>query len=251
MSSLGRNYRPLVIPLKLQFYTYGSGEAIVRVILPLWLAVLLAGCATAPHQVRDRDDYLAEATRIYPGESRERVLKAAETVLKLSDPADFEFRYTLAGFTGLRRYMVYAVITTAVGREKWELLTESDPAGLRASVSVSEEGTASGAYGSQNKYEGAMASVPLYRLFWSRVEYMLGRRPDWVTCEEAAAVLQASNTNTLALGGLCGPTSDGRNAPPPEPFPAIARPATPAAAAPPARPARSRAGRTSPPAPTT
>jgi hypothetical protein len=199
----------------------------MRVLGIVTLCVALGGCATAPHQVRDRDDYLAEATRVFPGESRERVLKAAETVLKISDPADFEFRYTLTGFTGLRRYFIYAVLASANGREKWEFLTEPDPGGLRASVSISEEGTASGGY-SANRYEGAMASVPLYRLFWSRVEYMLGKRPDWTSCDQAAADLASSNTNTVAaLGGLCGPTSDGRNAPAPEPFPPLARPAPP------------------------
>lgn len=189
--------------------------------------IVLAGCATAPHQVRDRDDYLAEATRIFPGESRERVLKAAETVLRISDPTDFEFRYTLTGFTGLRRYFIYAVLAAASGREKWELQTEPDPTGVKASISISEEGTSSGGY-SRSNYEGAMASVPLYRLFWSRVEYMLNRRSDWVTCEQASAELQSSNTNAVAaLGGLCGPTSDGRNAPAPEPLPPLARPPSP------------------------
>jgi hypothetical protein len=202
----------------------------MRILGAVALGVALTGCAAAPHQVRDRDDYLAEATRIFPGETRERVLKAAETVLRISDPSDFEFRYTLTGFTGLRPYFIYAVIAAANGREKWDFLTEPDPTGLRASVSVSEEGTSSGGY-SSSRYEGAMASVPLYRLFWSRVEYMLSKRPDWVTCEQAAAELQASNTNTVAaLGGLCGPTSDGRNAPAPEPLPPLAKPPPPRAA---------------------
>jgi hypothetical protein len=198
----------------------------MRALTIVALGVALAGCAAAPHQVRDRDDYLAEATRVFPGESRERVLKAAETVLRISDPTDFEFRYTLTGFTGLRRYFIYAVLAAASGREKWEFVTEPEPAGLRASVSISEEGTTSGGAYSRNNYEGAMASVPLYRLFWSRVEYMLNKRPDWVTCEQAGAELQSSNTNAIAaLGGLCGPTSDGRNAPAPEPLPPLAKPA--------------------------
>jgi hypothetical protein len=133
----------------------------------------------------------------------------------------------LTGFTGLRRYFIYAVLASASGREKWELQTEPDPAGLKASISISEEGTSGGGY-SRSSYEGAMASVPLYRLFWSRVEYMLNRRPDWVTCEQAGAELQSSNTNAIAaLGGLCGPTSDGRNAPAPEPLPPLAKPAPP------------------------
>lgn len=206
----------------------------MRVLGIVALCAALAGCAATPHQVRDRDDYLAEASRVYPGETRERVIKAAETVLRISDPSDFEFRYTLTGFTGLRRYVIYAVLAAANGREKWEFMTEQEPAGLRASVSISEEGVATGGY-SQNRYEGAMASVPLYRLFWSRVEYMLGKRPDWVTCDQAAAELQASNTNAVtALSGLCGPTSDGRNAPAPEPLPPlpVAAPAPPPKRAP-------------------
>jgi hypothetical protein len=116
---------------------------------------------------------------------------------------------------------IYAVLAAASGREKWDFMTEPEPAGLRASISISEEGTASGG-NSANRYENAMASVPLYRLFWARVEYMLSKRPDWVTCEQAAGELKDSNTNAVAaLGGLCGPTSDGRNAPAPEPLPPL------------------------------
>jgi hypothetical protein len=187
------------------------------------LAAFVTGCA-APHQIRDRSDFLAEGTREYQGETRERLIAAAETVLKLSDPTDFEFRHSLTGFTGLRRYVIFAVIAAAQGREKWEFLVEQPGPGIqRASISVSEAGTASGGY-SVRPYENQLASVPLYRLFWARMDYVLGRRPDWKTCAEAAAELEATNTNTAAaLGGLCGPTSDGRNAPPPEPMPAIAR----------------------------
>jgi hypothetical protein len=185
------------------------------------VGLTLASCAQ-PHQIRDRTDYLAEGTRNFPGETRERVIKAAETVLRLSDPKDFEFRYTLNGFTGLRRYFVYAVLASQSGREKWDFLAEQTPAGIQASVSISEAGVTSGGY-SSTPYEGAMASVPLYRLFWSRVEYVLGRRNSWTTCGEAQEELETTKTNTAAgLGGLCGSTSDGRDAPaPPQMAPII------------------------------
>jgi hypothetical protein len=211
------------------------------------VCLVLTGCASAPHEVRDRDDYLAEASRVYPAETRERVLRAAETVLRISDPNDFEFRYTLTGFVGLRRYFIYAVLASASGREKWEFMTEPEPAGLRASVSISEEGTASGGY-SASRYENAMASVPLYRLFWSRVDYMLRKRADWLTCQQAGTELAATNTNSAtALGGLCGPTSDGRDAPAPEPLPAIAAPRT--TPAPPKKPKPTARQEKPPPAP--
>jgi hypothetical protein len=181
---------------------------------------MLCSCA-APHQIRDRSDFLAEAQKDFPGETRERVISAAETVLKISDPDDFEFRYTMTGFTGLRRYFIYAVLAAAQGREKWEFTTEQLPNGMRAAITVSEAGTTVGG-NSSTPYEGQMASVPLYRLFWARVEYVLGRRSDWVTCDEAAKPLQASNTNAAAaLGGLCGATSNGRDAPPPNQLPPL------------------------------
>jgi hypothetical protein len=118
----------------------------------------LGGCA-APHQITDRSDFLAEGTREYAGETKERVIKAAETVLRISDPSDFEFRYNLNGFEGLRRYFIYAVLASAQGREKWDFVTEAAPNGIRASVSVSEAGVTSGGY-SRQQYESAMASVP-------------------------------------------------------------------------------------------
>ena len=187
----------------------------MRLSLLIAAAIALGSCA-APHQIRDRSDFLAEAQKDFPGETRERLISAAETVLKISDPDDFEFRHTMTGFTGLRRYLIYAVLAAAQGREKWEFTTEQLPNGtMRAAITVSEAGTTVGG-SSSTPYEGQMASVPLYRLFWARVDYVLGRRSDWVTCDEAAKPLQATNTNTAtALGGLCGGTSNGRDAPPP------------------------------------
>jgi hypothetical protein len=193
-----------------------------RIVFAVGLALTCASCA-APHQIVDRQDFLAEAIRRYPGENRERVIKAAETVLRISDPNDWDFRYTLNGFVGLRRYVVYAVIAATRGQEKWEFLADEDtenPNSIRASVSISEAGVASGGY-SNTPYEGKMASIPLYRLFWDRVDYMLRKRPDWVTCDQANANLDQSHTNGTALSGLCGATSDGRDAPAPEPLPPL------------------------------
>lgn len=193
-----------------------------RVAIAIGVALTCASCA-APHQIMDREDFLAEAIRHYPGETRERTIKAAETVLRVSDPKDWDFRYTLNGFVGLRRYVVYAVVASSVGQEKWEFLADEDvakPNSIRASVSISEAGVASGGY-SSTPYEGKMASIPLYRLFWDRVDYMLRKRPDWVTCDEATAKLESTRSSPAALSGLCGPTSDGRDAPAPEPLPPL------------------------------
>ncbi|WP_424360225.1 hypothetical protein [Methylocystis parvus] len=190
-------------------------------------ALSLSSCGSAPHTITDRDDFLAEATRRYKGEDRERVIRAAETVIKHSDPADVEIRYTASGFTALRKYFIYAVFASASGREKWEFTVEDAPGAKVASISISEAGTSTGGYAA-TPYENTMNAFPLYRLFWKRVDYMLGLRPDWAYCtHEETAVRAAGQSPASALSGLCGPTSEGRDAPPPQPFaPATATPAT-------------------------
>ena len=180
----------------------------------------LMSCA-APYKIANRDDYLAEATRIYPSEQKERVIRAAETIIKISDPDDVDMRYVNNGFTALRRYVVYAVIASAAGQERWVFQTEEKDKAIEASLSISEGGRSYGGYTSQ-PYEAAMNSIPLYRLFWKRMDYMLGRRPDWVTCDqEGDLITKAGGSPTNSLGGLCGPTSQGRDSVP-EPMPKVA-----------------------------
>lgn len=185
-----------------------------------WPALLLVafGCAQ-PAQIRDRSGYLAEASRAYPGEDKERLISAAEAILRQSDPNNIDVRYSPDGFTALRRYFIYAIIATQSGREKWDFSASNTAGGTRASLTITEAGVGSSAYSSA-AYDRPMASVPLYRLFWGRVDYMLGRRPDWITCDQAQAEL-LSNSAPDTLSGLCGPTSAGRTAPPPERLPAL------------------------------
>jgi hypothetical protein len=75
------------------------------------------------------------------------------------------------------------------------------------------------------------STIPISRAFispaddwsyWSlpeMVQSTLKRRPDWVTCSEAQKELEKTNTATIALAGLCGTTSEGRDAEAPEPLP--------------------------------
>jgi hypothetical protein len=192
-----------------------------------YLVAALAACVgacTPPPQIVDRSDFLAEATRTYQGETTERVILAAQRVLEQSDPKGFEFRNTLNGFEGLRKYFIYAVIASQSGRERWDFTADRDPNGaVKAGLTVSDAGASQSGY-NHTPYDVQMASIPLYRLFWSRVEYVLGRNDNWQTCDEAELQFHDTKINpVVALGGLCGPTSHGRDGEPPERLAPLAR----------------------------
>jgi hypothetical protein len=185
----------------------------------LWIAALVAsvGACAAPPQITDRSEFLAEATRTYQGETTERMILAAQSVLEQSDPKYFEFRNTLNGFSGLRRYYVYAVIAAQNGRERWDFTADRGPNGaVRAGLTIADVGASQSGY-NRTAYDVQMASIPMYRLFWSRVDYVLGRSENWTTCEDAEVQFHDTKISPLvALGGLCGPTSHGRDGEPPE-----------------------------------
>lgn len=88
-----------------------------------------------------------------------------------------------------------------------------------ASAGVAETRLEAGNAG-HNTTERA-ADPALIRLLWDRVDYVLARRSDWVSCARAIADLNRQNGSAReALSGLCGETNKGRDAPAPQQFPA-------------------------------
>ena len=117
-------------------------------------------------------------------------------------PGSFEFSHGLNGFSARRPYFIYGGLASAFGREQWDIKTEQTPAGIRASASVFDAGDVHGGL-AIGRYNDVAISPAVYRLFWSRVEFVLGRRPDWVTCRDAGQWLAGVNPVT-GLYGLCG-----------------------------------------------
>lgn len=149
------------------------------------------------------------STRSYAGETKERVIEAAKAVLTASDPKGFQFGDSLGGFTGYRGYSEYAVVVYTTARDKWNFEAETSGKSVRAAVSVVASGTRSGTFNSTS-FEEPVATPALLRLFWDRVDYMLGKRADWVTCSQAGAADD--------VAALCG-SGSGRDAPAPPALP--------------------------------
>lgn len=163
----------------------------LKIIAAVTCITALAGCASGP-QLRSRDDWLRSTNRGYLDVSKEDVIRAAEEVLRLADGDDFAFAHHNDGFTAQRATMHYIVIAVNFGMDSWQFrATPTQEGWIHAQVSVSTQGQAASI--SQPTLSGgtpmmgpAAAGVVqfanLYELFWSRVDYMLGKRPDWPSC---------------------------------------------------------------------
>jgi len=168
-----------------------------RLFFILFIAALSVGCAPTktPMTLEEMDAALAanqrEATRIYPGKSTDEVRQAAQKVLYLLDPSDIEFDVTENELMATRWSTYYAVFMVGFGRD-WYSVELADV----------ENGTAA-RFGFAGEMYSSMFVSPIpvsfksniaisahqnpmdFRLFHDRVEYLLGLRDDWPTCEMA------------------------------------------------------------------
>jgi hypothetical protein len=185
----------------------------LRALLPAApLLLTLAACMPAA-RVATHDEWQREATRTWPGENRARVIAAADAVLKHADPRDTAVEYNHHGFTARRKFFIYALIATANGTETWTFSSAENEQGASATVRIIQRGTARAGSHSERFRENQVYLGSL-RLFYARIDYLLGRRADWITCTEAADKLTLP-AGAPGLQSLCSLTHQGRDAPPP------------------------------------
>ncbi len=179
----------------------------------------LTACTSTGDKVRSHADWQQEATRSFPGESKARLIAAAEAVLANADPRDMTFDYRVGGFSAKRRYFVYAGLAAADGEDRWSFSAGENEEEARSVVSMVDRlalrTVAGTGRGSLNlKMRGT------FRLFYARMDYVLGRRKDWVTCAAAPQSLGLDAAEP-GLAGLCGLTFQGEDAPPPASLPPL------------------------------
>ena len=177
---------------------------------------LLAGCAQ-PVRTVNHADWLKEATRSWSGETKARVIAAAEAVVKHSDPKDISIEYNRSGFSARRKFFIYAVIAAANGEDRWTFTTQENALGASAAVRIIQRGTTVAGQSSQ-RFRDNQTMVGSLRLFYARLDYMLGKRSDWITCGEAVAKLSLPS-EAPGLQSLCSITHQGADAPPPTRLP--------------------------------
>jgi hypothetical protein len=176
-----------------------------------FLCLALAACAQ-PRKVDSHAEWMKEATRIYAGEDKARVIAAAEAVLKHADGADTRFEYSLGGFVATRPFSLNALVAGVNGEDRWTFSVRGNKAGAATALRVIRSGTATAA-NKRSRFRDNAVYIGSFRLFYARVEYVLGRRVDWVSCHRASTVLNLPE-DSPGTDLLCSLTHQATEAPP-------------------------------------
>lgn len=178
-----------------------------KLIFLLALALVVAvgaGCAATkpltPEEIAaERDRQMKMITRVYVDKKPEEVLLAADRVFRLADD-DYEVSHSPTALQAQRNWTIFLVISASTGIDTW--IVEAYPAEVGTKVIARHSGQASAVTafaspvvgGGNGMAVGAITSPALqnmtiepaiYELFFARLDYLLGKRADWLTCKEA------------------------------------------------------------------
>lgn len=162
---------------------------------------LLASCAS--HRTLTREEWLQIGQRNYTGIEKEKIINAAEKLLKLADGNDFQFSYTPDGFVASRRWLLYMVIAATVGTDYWTFEVKEVDKKLIANVRASSVAGNVNGYptggGQVSTVTTPSIGVPLqgtamYDMFWNRLDYLLGLRNTWMDCDQGLDKIKSGET---------------------------------------------------------
>lgn len=161
-----------------------------------------AGCAakkqlTPEEAEAERERQIQMVTRVYEGKTQKDVLLAADRIFRLDD-SDYNISHAETSLVAKRNWLLYLVLTVATGTDTW--VVETFPEGNATKVITRHSGQAqsmtptptvgfNGQMGMTATTGPAMQGMSTwsgpYRLFYERMDYLLGKRADWVRCKDA------------------------------------------------------------------
>lgn len=159
-------------------------------------ASFLSSCAHKPNLTLEQiDSQVAEnrkaSTRVYKKKSIEEVRVASQKVLFLLDPPDMKFDTQENQLLATRTSTFYAVFSVGYGRDWYSVTMKQTPIGVESKFGLTDQMNV-GPFPPYIQLSfkpdipvSAYDNPKDFKLFHDRVEYMLGIRDAWPTCDEA------------------------------------------------------------------
>lgn len=172
------------------------------------MAALGAGCAKqkllTPEEIAaERERQLNMIARTYNGVTPQDALLAADRVFRLADE-DYTVSHNPTGLQAQRNWLIYAVLAVAAGTDTWNVITEVLPSG-ETKVTAMHSGQGASMFGGPVATSGGGTSATgittpgmqnmttrpaIYQLFFARLDYLLGKSNEWITCKDAGKLFK-------------------------------------------------------------
>lgn len=160
-----------------------------KIICIVVLASLFGGCATQQPQM-SREEWQKIRNRKYDV-SQERVLSAAENVFKMADPSDVRFTYSDNSLKAVRWAAPFPINIWY----HWDIVTKKNDSGTDVTVSITSTSAGLGVPGGMFPADSSDA----IKLFYSRLDYLLGKSVEWKSCDD----YELANPGATTLEALC------------------------------------------------
>jgi hypothetical protein len=166
----------------------------------------LAGCMPPPQQLSpheaaiERERQLQMVTRTYAGKTQQEVLMAADRIFRLADE-DYAISHYPTSLTAQRKWLIYMVLAAAMGTDTWSVSAEPADSGVKVTALLNQTvgnigampiATTGGQWSAAPSTTQPMQNITTrpasYQLFFARLDYLLGERTDWLTCNQAKEI---------------------------------------------------------------
>ena len=157
----------------------------------------ILGCAQQKQLTRDEqlalhNRKLESCSKLYKKFTKEELLLAIEKVLTLIDPSDVTFIHKENGLMMSRKYTFYLILVAVWGTDYWLIQTIPENNGVRVTLrgtTVQKQalGPSSGSVPQKLDYpiDSSIFSEAECRVFFKRLDYMLGLEDKWLDCNKA------------------------------------------------------------------
>lgn len=151
----------------------------MRKLILIIAVMVMAGCVSRPLKV-SQVEYDAMTKRTYNGVTKKQAFQAAENFFILLDGNDFDITYPRGLMVAVRPWL----LGFSSGLSEWTI--DANEVGTSTDVAVSVRTTFNTVPLKKNKVT--------YDVFWARMDYLLGKKKDWLTCDDVSNMFDKKET---------------------------------------------------------
>lgn len=159
----------------------------------LWFILIITLTACTGPQIVDRAQWKKITSRVYDDVPNDNVILAGKELFRLAYGDNVKLTNTNEGFIANHYWTKDYLLFTADYIDSWMLRVSPGGNGSKVTVQLSHAGPDTKNDGNESMPGIPINSTAIYDLFWSRLDYLLGKRSSWMTCDTSNEEIKKKN----------------------------------------------------------